>query len=56
VGVQEVRWDNVSIESAENYTFFYGTGNEEHQVETGFFVHKRIIPSVRRIEFVSNIM
>jgi hypothetical protein len=36
VGVQEVRWDKGSTERAENYTFFYGAGIEDHQLGTGF--------------------
>jgi exonuclease III len=35
VGVQEVRWDKGSTEQAEDYTFFYGAGNEDHQLGTG---------------------
>jgi hypothetical protein len=29
VGVQEVRWDKGGTERAEDYTLFYGAGNEE---------------------------
>jgi hypothetical protein len=56
VGLQEVRWDKGSIERAEDYTFLYEAGTEDHQLGTGFFVHKRIISAVRRVEFVSDMM
>jgi hypothetical protein len=36
VGVQEVRWDKGGTEQVEDYTFFYGAGNEDHQLGTGF--------------------
>jgi hypothetical protein len=36
VGVQEVRWDKGGTKRAEEYTFFYGVGNEDQQLGTGF--------------------
>ena len=32
VGVQEVRWDKGGTAKAEDYDFFYGKGNEYHQL------------------------
>jgi hypothetical protein len=28
---------------AEDYIFFYGEGNGDHQLGRGFFMHKRIV-------------
>jgi exonuclease III len=56
VGVQKVRWDKGGTERAEDYIFSYGVGNEDHQLGIGFFVHKRIVSAVRRVEFVSDRM
>jgi exonuclease III len=56
VGVQEVRWEKGGTERAEDYTFFYGQGNGDHQLGTGFSVYNRIVSVVRRVEFISDNM
>jgi hypothetical protein len=47
VGAQEVRWAGGGTEAAGEYTFFYGKGNEKHELGTGFFVRKRLVHIIR---------
>jgi hypothetical protein len=54
LGVQEVRWEGGGTKPAAEYTFFYGKGNENQELGTGFFVH--IISAVKRFEYDSDRM
>jgi hypothetical protein len=56
VRVQEVRRDEGGTKTAGEYTFFYGKGNENNELGTGFFVHQTIISAVKRTESVSDRM
>jgi hypothetical protein len=38
VGMLGVRWDGGGIKPAGEYIFFYGMGNENHELGTGFFL------------------
>ena len=54
VGVQEVRWAKECTVRAGDYNFFYGIGNENHQLGRSFFVQRRSVSAMKRIEFVSD--
>jgi hypothetical protein len=43
-------------EPAGDYTFFYGKGIENQELVSIFFVHKKTISAVKRVEFSSNRM
>ena len=47
MGAQEVRWDKGGTIRAGDYIFFYGIGNENHQLGTGLFGHHRILSAVK---------
>ena len=54
VGVQEVRWDKGGTVRAGDYNLFYGKGNGKSSIGNRFFVHRRIVSAVKRVEFVSD--
>jgi hypothetical protein len=53
VGVQEVRWKGVA-RNLWKIRIFLWKGNENHELGAGFFLHKRIVSAVKKIEFVSD--
>jgi hypothetical protein len=54
--IQEVRYLEDGNQPVHDYTFFYGNGNANHHLGTGFFTYKRIIPVIKREEFISDRM
>jgi hypothetical protein len=44
-GVYEVRWDGGGTEPAGEYTFFYGKGNQNHELGTGCVLKRNHISS-----------
>ncbi|KAJ4444090.1 hypothetical protein ANN_05879 [Periplaneta americana] len=54
VGVQEVRLDGNSISQIGDYLLHYGEGNDNHQLGTGFFIHKRIKSAVKKVDIISD--
>ena len=51
--VQEVRCEGSGTLESGNYTLFYGEGNANHQLGTGFFVHGRIWSAIKKVESIS---
>jgi hypothetical protein len=53
MAAQEVSWDKCGSESADCYAFFYGNGNDNRKLGTGFFIHTGIRSAAKRVEFVN---
>jgi hypothetical protein len=49
VGVDEILSDRGGTKPAGEYIFFYGKGNENHELGTAFFLHKKIISAVKNV-------
>jgi hypothetical protein len=44
----------VALNEQVNIYLYMEKGNENHELGTGFFVHKRIISAVKKVKFVSD--
>jgi hypothetical protein len=54
--VQEVRQKGGGNEPGGEHRFFFRKGNENHELGTAIFVHKRIISAVTSAKFISDRM
>jgi hypothetical protein len=52
VGVQEFRWEGSGTTPSGEYTFFYGKGNENHELVTGFLVIRKEYQRLRGLSLL----
>jgi hypothetical protein len=53
LGVQEVRWEGGGTEPTREYTFLYGKGIQNNELDTGFVCIREHI-SVKRLMVISD--
>jgi hypothetical protein len=49
VGVQVIRWEGGGTEPAGEYTLFYGKGNKNHELGTGFLCIRESYQQLREL-------
>jgi hypothetical protein len=48
--------DGKEVTQKKANVHYYGKGNENHELGTGFFIRKKVILAFKRVEFVSDKM
>jgi hypothetical protein len=52
VGVQEIRWEGSDTEPDGEYTFFYGKGNENHELGAVFLCIRESCQQLRGLSLL----
>jgi hypothetical protein len=52
MGGQEVRWKGYGTELAGEYTIFYGKGNANHELSTGFLCIRASYQKSKELSFL----